>query len=209
VLGAPPDAPSGPFDSPPRLAFGPDGLLYVLLPTGAEFDREPSASRPLASMLRLQDDGRVADAGPLSGIAAHPLGFAWHPATSELWLMEPGDNGSASLRSVAGGPALAVLRFAGASGPDAGALAFEPAASPGALAAALAGNLDPAPFTTARLAAPVLIESVLAGVSGRIGDVGAGGGGTLFLATSRGRHSASDPASGGDVILRLRPRPSP
>jgi hypothetical protein len=39
---------------------------------------------PQTSMLRLSDDGRVSGVGPLSGVSAHPLGFAWHPSTRAL-----------------------------------------------------------------------------------------------------------------------------
>ena len=87
----------------PQMAFGPDGLLYVALPLGVEFDNEPAASTPQASMLRLSDDGRVPAAGPLSGVSAHPLGFTWHPSTNELWALFPGRNGEAVLRSIGGG----------------------------------------------------------------------------------------------------------
>ena len=83
----------------PRLAFGPDGLLYVALPPGVEFDREPAASTPHASMLRLRDDGRVPlDLPALEGVPASPIGFDWHPSTGALWAMFPGEDGDVVLR---------------------------------------------------------------------------------------------------------------
>src|SRR4029450_12069086 len=62
----------------PRMAFGPGRILYLSLPAGIEFDREPAASSPVASMLRLTEDGRVPAAGPLTGVASPALGFALH-----------------------------------------------------------------------------------------------------------------------------------
>ncbi|HQZ37569.1 MAG TPA: PQQ-dependent sugar dehydrogenase [Vicinamibacterales bacterium] len=215
ILGAAHGSPDSLSAGAPRLAFGPDRLLYVLLPPETEFDREPSASRPLASMLRLADDGRAPDVGPLSGINVHPLGFGWHPATSDLWVIAPSGNGSAVLRPVTSGPlpamdagGLAVLRLTDAGGAAASpALAFEPTETTSALAAAFSADLDPASFTVVRLATPVLIETVLSGISGRIGDAVAARDGTLFLATSNS--VGADPDAGGDIVVRLRARPSP
>src|SRR6185436_11696937 len=68
----------------PRMAFGPDRLLYLMLPPGMEFVNEPAASTPNASMLRLDGDGRAAAIEPLSGVTATPLAFTWHPATGAL-----------------------------------------------------------------------------------------------------------------------------
>src|SRR6185295_5131367 len=86
----------------PRMAFGPDRLLYVMLPPGLEFVNEPAASTPRASMLRLTDEGRVASGEPLSGVTSTPLAFTWHPTTGALWVMLRGDNGQAAVRSLDG-----------------------------------------------------------------------------------------------------------
>ncbi len=189
----------------PRLAFGPEGLLYVALPTGFTFDREPSASRPHASMLRLQPDGAVSDV-PLTGVRAHPLAFTWDPSTDALWLafageavttLEPvpagGHPGPAPGRRVArsigpvrvpttvrrlrGGPA---LFLANAAGLQTHGLAQALLRTPGTSA-------------TVRLAWPVMAP----GLADRIGDVVSGADGTWFAMTS----NADAP---GDVIVRLR-----
>src|SRR6185436_12585667 len=86
-------------DAGPRMAFGPDRLLYLMLPPGMEFVREPAASTPNASMLRLDGDGRVVSAEPLSGVTSSPLAFTWSPATGALWVMFRGANGEAAVRS--------------------------------------------------------------------------------------------------------------
>src|SRR6185436_8733671 len=97
--GAPVEAESA-VPAGPRMAFGPDRLLYLMLPPGMEFVNEPAASTPNASMLRLDGDGRAAAIEPLSGVTATPLAFTWHPATGALWVMFRGANGDAAMRSL-------------------------------------------------------------------------------------------------------------
>lgn len=207
-------APAGAGAEGPRLAVGPDGLLYGLLPRGVEFDHEPLASRPHASMVRLQDDGRMPEAGPLVGIAAHPLGFTWHPATGVLWAMFPGERGGVTVRPLTGGagpglddPGLSVLRMTEGRAWSSGALAFEDAPM-GALARAGAflTGLDPHAAGVIRLAVPILAEGLLTGISGRITDVVAAGGGTLFLAASSTEAPSGGASDTGDVVMRLRLR---
>lgn len=203
----------GPEDGP-RLAFGPDGLLYALLPPGREFDHEPAASRPHASMLRLQDDGRTPQAGALSGITAHPLGFTWHPATGVLWMIFPGEDGAAAVRPVTGGgdsgtdePGLSVLRMTEGRVFSSGALTLDarPASVVG-WSGVLAPGLDYNVAGVARLVVPILAEGLLTGISGRIADVVAAGGGTWYLATSGTGATSGTAARDGDVVMRLRLR---
>jgi hypothetical protein len=203
---------AGSSDVGPRLAFGPDGLLYVLLPPGVEFDNEPAASQPRASMLRLRDDGRVPDARPLSGIDAHPLGFGWHPTAATLLGIVPLLEGQAAIQSLGEEAARtldtgrALLRIAEGSGPQPGALVFEEAqAGTLTLAHAFAEALDHEATGTIRLAVPVLVDGVLDGLSARVIDLVADRG-TVYLATNNAGHQAVD-GDGGDVVLRLRPRP--
>jgi hypothetical protein len=196
----------------PRLAFGPDGLLYTLLPQGVEFDDEAAASRPHASMLRVSDEGRVPEGEPLSGITAHPLGLAWHPSTAALWLILPGANGEAVVRPSTGEPVSgldsagpSVLRMTRGVGPSSGALVFQEAGTLG-LAAVFPQGIDHESIGTLRLAVPILADGVLAGLSDRIIDMAPAGGGTLYLATSSAEGPDGTSGGGGDVVLRLRPR---
>jgi glucose/arabinose dehydrogenase len=205
-------AADGLSDQGPRLAFGPDGLLYALLPPGLEFSNEPAASRPRASMLRIADDGRVPEVGPLAGIIAHPLGFAWHPSTAVLWVIVPGEGGRAEVRPVTPGsggddPGHAVLRMAVGRTPSSGALTLEAAPLRGLeWSSAFMAGLDYNAAGVIRLLVPILAESLLTGLSGRIGDVAAVGGGTLYLAASGTDASRGAAADGGDVVMRLRLR---
>lgn len=199
----------------PRLAFGPDGLLYLSLPPGVEFDHEPAASRPRASMLRLDDSGRAPDVGPLDGITAHPLGFAWHPSTREMWTIVPDEgevealagpvtSDSAARRDAAGRQ----VRLTAGEGPSAGALVFTEA-GPVTLgwARTFAARPGEVSLGTVRLAAPIVLDHLLTGMSARIGDVVAADGGVLFLATSSQTSPRSADRAGAEVVLRLSPRP--
>jgi hypothetical protein len=206
--GRNPVAADGPSDEGPRLAFGPDGLLYALLPPGIEFDNEPAASRPTASMLRIEDDGRVPDIGPLSGITTPPLGYAWHPGSEALWLISGRGRRSGGPRSLGRDPlprwkhwpsGAAHDRGRGASsgcpgdtGDAGGRTLVESARSQ--------KGLDYEASGTIRLAMPILAESLLAGMSGRISDVVAAGGGTLYLATDSAEQQGGDASTGSDVV---------
>jgi len=199
----------------PRLAFGPDGLLYVALPPGAEFDDEPAASTPHASMLRLRDDGRVPlDVAALSGVVAHPIAFDWHPSTGALWAVFPGDSGEVVLRPVTTGRASGVaeagratLRVAAGGGRASGVLRFQrtPESRLGPARAFVAVPENEA-LSVVSFVQPARAENLLAGMFGRIGDVVAGDGGTLFLATRNGERAWDVAGSDDDVIVRLTPR---
>ena len=199
----------------PRLAFGPDRLLYVALPPGVLFENEPGASTPHASMLRLQDDGRVPlDMPALSGIVANPIAFDWHPSTGALWAVFPGEGAEAMLRPVheapassAAGAERATLPVTAGGGLTSGALRFQRTPE-GRLEPALAFVAVPAneALTVVRLSDPPRTERLLAGMFGRIGDVVAGSGGALFLATRNGERTRDAGGTYDDVIVRLTPR---
>ena len=201
-------------DGGPRLAFGPDGLLYVALPLGVVFDTQPAASRPFASMLRLSDDGRVPSVGPLSGVSAHALGFTWHPSTGALWVAFPGENGEAVLRPITAARTSGVaqaeqmgLRIRQGAGPSSGAWIVQRTEA-GALnlARAFVAARENESIGTLRLTVPILPESLMAGVLDRVGDVVLGSRGVVFLATNNAERAGASGASGEDVIVRLTPR---
>ena len=86
-----------------RIAFGPDGMLYMT--TGASNGnaaQDPSNLR--GKILRLTDDGSPAPGNPFEGRPQYApevfsmghrnsLGLAFHPGTGELWNSEMGPNG--------------------------------------------------------------------------------------------------------------------
>ena len=84
-----------------RLAFAPDGTLYMTL-GGAFGGRRQSAQDPashVGKVLRLRDDGTAPDDNPFVGRAGHkpevfslghrnPMGLAIHPDTGAVWASE-------------------------------------------------------------------------------------------------------------------------
>jgi glucose/arabinose dehydrogenase len=85
-----------------RIAFGPDGLLYMTV----SYHNEDAFSQDLGKhggkVLRLLDDGSPAPGNPFAGEAGrHPEiftyghrgihGMAVHPITGEIWVAEHGD----------------------------------------------------------------------------------------------------------------------
>lgn len=192
----------------PRIAFGMDGLLYMALPAGLEFDGEPSASRPYAAMLRVTDEGRATGLAPLSGVTAHPMGFAWHPATAALWTLLPASEDNVVMRALTGpssGDEYAVQAAVEGAGTPARTLRVGATAATPMLALAESLGLSPiGPVPAAvRLSVPVLLDGVLDDVSGRIGDVASSPDGIVYVAASDAGAGASGAA--GDVVLRLRP----
>ena len=195
--------------SGPRMAFGPDRLLYVMLPPGLEFVNEPAASTPRASMLRLTDEGRPPSAGPLAGVTATPLAFAWHQTSGALWLMFRGGSGDAAMRSLenrarAMSAETASIRVREGAGAAAGTLLLQSAPDDLLVARAFVGTRSDGSSGMARLALPVQAAGRM---SDRIGDVVAGENGTLFVTTSNGLVGGASGAA-NDVVVRLTPLPA-
>jgi hypothetical protein len=199
------------------MAFGPDQRLYVMLPAGLEFVNEPSASAPRAAMLRLTDEGRIASGEQLSGVTSTPLGFAWNDAGA-LWVMLRGESGEAAMRSLDGRNRVPTSAEASAGGQPMGRQAPRLLAREGTGVAARTLLVRPEPDGLAaarevlgaradgtkgiaRLALPA--RNWVDGMSDRVGDVVAGEGGTLFVATSNGLIDGA-----ADVVVRLKPVPA-
>ena len=203
------------FRDGPRLAFGPDRLLYIALPAGVEFDGEPAASGPVAAMLRLRDDGRVPLELPaLEGVRASPIGFDWHPTTGALWAVFPGDGSEAVMRRVAEEDASGAaeggdvrLRLEAGGGRASGALRFqrvrESQLDPVRAFVAVPGNEELGVLT---FIDPVRKGDLLTGLLGRVGDIVEGDGATLYLATRNGDAARGGEGSTGDVVVRLTRR---
>jgi glucose/arabinose dehydrogenase len=86
-----------------RMAFGPDGMLYVST-FGAFADAAQNTNSLAGKVLRLRDDGSVPPDNPFVGKAGYrpeiytmghrsTLGLAVHPGTGQIWELEMGPNG--------------------------------------------------------------------------------------------------------------------
>ncbi|RJQ14734.1 MAG: PQQ-dependent sugar dehydrogenase [Nitrospiraceae bacterium] len=93
------DIPGGTHHDGGRIAFGPDGLLYIT--TGETF--EAGLAQDLRSfagkILRTTPEGDIPQDNPFRGSPVYsyghrnPQGIAWHPATKKLFASEHGPSG--------------------------------------------------------------------------------------------------------------------
>lgn len=94
-----------------RMAFGPDGHLYMAIGERQEQDRAQDTMDHGGKVIRLRDDGSVPDDNPFVGRADHlpeiwslghrsPQGLAVHPETGELWENEHGPLGGDEINIV-------------------------------------------------------------------------------------------------------------
>lgn len=91
--------PGGRFHNGGRIAFGPDGMLYIT--TGETFNAE--LAQDIKSLggkiLRLTPDGDIPSDNPFKGSPVYsyghrnPQGIAWHPETKDLFSSEHGPSG--------------------------------------------------------------------------------------------------------------------
>jgi len=197
----------------PRLAFGPDGLLYIALPAGLVFDAHPAASRPLPAIARVTREGHTPATGVLPGVTASPLAFTWHPATGALVGLVASGSGLVTLRALDQAPDAAaalvpgLTRFAltddGATRllrADAQSVRLDLQA-PG-LAAFAAPHVVP---DAVRLTTPVDLETLVVGMNGRLTDLVSRAGAIYAVVADAPSASAGTRASTTGVVVRLRP----
>jgi len=87
-----------------RIAFGPDGMLYVT--TGENFRADMAQDRNSlgGKILRVDPEGGIPADNPFPGSPVwslghrNPQGLAWHPETKELFISEHGPSGEFGLR---------------------------------------------------------------------------------------------------------------
>jgi glucose/arabinose dehydrogenase len=92
-----------------RLAFGPDGKLYVSIGEMGQRDRVPDRTSLYGKILRLNRDGSVPADNPDGQIPTFALGFrnvvglAFHPGTGQLYVADGGSGGFDELNQVRAG----------------------------------------------------------------------------------------------------------
>ena len=97
-----------------KLAFGPDGLLYMSLGERTDRERSQSLMSHGGKILRLKDDGTVPPDNPFVGRKdakpeifsyghRNPQGLAFHPQTGALWSNEHGPQGGDELNIIEAG----------------------------------------------------------------------------------------------------------
>lgn len=210
--------PSSPIHNGGRLAFGPDGMLYVTTGDARDTALSPDPGSLAGKILRLTPEGEVPPDNPdpsspvLSSGHRNVQGIAWD-ADGRLWASEFGANTWDELNLITPGADYGWPSVEGAGGTDQGfvdPLVQWPTdqASPSGIAiaqgtvyvAALRGQrLWAVPVGAGRAGEP---EAFLTGELGRLRTVAAAPDGSLWLVTSNtdGRGAVRD---GDDRVLRL------
>lgn len=99
------EIPAGNNHNGGRIAFGPDGMLYIT--TGETFTREIAQDRDNlgGKILRLTPDGDIPEDNPFEDSPVYslghrnPQGIDWHPETGDLFISDHGPSGEDGLRA--------------------------------------------------------------------------------------------------------------
>jgi len=97
-----------------RMAFGPDGHLYVALGENNQRPFAQDLDKHQGKIVRLTPDGEVPPDNPFVGRSdarpeiwsyghRNPQGLAWHPQTGELWEHEHGPRGGDEINIIRAG----------------------------------------------------------------------------------------------------------
>jgi glucose/arabinose dehydrogenase len=202
-----------------RIAFGPDGMLYISTGDAAAGSRSQDAENLNGKILRVKPDGSAADGNPTPGSRVWSLGhrnvqgLAWDArgrlfatefggsAFDEVNLIEPGKNyGWPTVEGTGNNPAFTnplVTWSTGVASPSGDAVSGS-----SLYVAALAGRrLWKIPITASGLGTP---ETLLEAQFGRLRTVALAPDGSLWVATSN-RDGRGSPTADDDRILRFVP----
>jgi glucose/arabinose dehydrogenase len=202
-----------------RIAFGPDGKLWVTTGDGLETSRSQDPRNPGGKILRIDPDGGVPDDNPEPGLPFWSLGhrnvqgIAWDE-DGRLWASEFGEGDADEVNLIAKGKNYGWPEVEGEGDTDGGRftnpLVTWPVdeASPSGMAyarghlwvGALRGaRLWKVPVSGDELGEP---EALLDGDFGRIRTVAVGPDDALWLTTSN-RDGRGDPSDEDDRVIRI------
>jgi glucose/arabinose dehydrogenase len=223
--------PAGSIHDGSRVAFGPDGFLWVT--TGDAGQGSPAQDRGslAGKVLRMDRDGLPAPGNPFPDSLVYsyghrnPQGLAWLPGDPQPFLTEHGPDRNDEINHVVAGGNFGWPNFAGTTGrpgfvdpiytwtptiAPAGAVFYEADAIPGWRGSLLFVTLkeqDLRRLTPADAAfSAVSHEDILLdGRFGRLRSIAVGPDGALYLGTSN-RDGRGSPGSDDDRILRVTTR---
>lgn len=195
-----------------RLAFGPDGHLYVVVSHGVALPTGNGRGRAGGVILRLADGRRAANRRGVFAFGVDgPYALAWHPDTGAPWAVLADSDGRAALREIETGDDFGAARAPSApphidvgraSAPGGFVFLRSGATEPSTLLVALPDNES---LWLVRLGEATTTEPLLPYVLGRVGSIAQDADGTVFIAT-RNRDGVGTVAAGDDLIVRLTPR---
>jgi glucose/arabinose dehydrogenase len=97
--------PGAQFHDGGRIAFGPDGMLYVCTGDARQPDRAQDLQSLAGKILRLTPGGEIPPDNPIANSPVYayglrnPQGLAWHPTTGDLIVSDHGPSGERGLRA--------------------------------------------------------------------------------------------------------------
>lgn len=207
-----------------RIAFGPDGYLYVTLGDAGDPDAAQDSRSLAGSILRYTDEGTIPEDNPFGNAVysyghRNAQGLAWD-STGVLWSSEHGRSGIRSgydeINRIAMG---ANYGWPVVEGDETGADFILPVRHSGADTTWAPGGLahHDGYLYMPGLRGETLYRATLSGAEisgwdeffvgeyGRLRTISVGSDGLLYLTTSN-RDGRGSPASNDDVIIRINPR---
>ena len=218
-----------------RIAFGPDGMLYVTIGENFQAARAQDLTILSGSILRVAPDGSIPEDNPFEDSPIwsyghrNPQGLAWHPQTGDLFASEHGPSGEFGLRGhdivnvIEKGKNYGWPREVGVGGldeyedplvmwvpatPPAGMTFWNGALYVATLRSEALMRIDVVPAEgsyTVRSIEGLFAEERYNGTYGRLRAAVEGPDGALYVLTSN-RDGRGDPREGDDKILRITPR---